>query len=146
MLMFALPAPIWWINVYYYRSQLIFGVKFCVGSVHWCDLSNNEIKWANVVLWQVWRRRQQLILHLASFARSSVISRVSCRFMSSHWATVLNRLLFCSLSLRWACFSSATVPNRSFPSLEPNKQLVVTYENTLVIGGKHMRWLKRVKK
>lgn len=70
------------------------------------------------------------VSHLASFARSSVTSRVSCRFMSSHCATLLSRLLFCSFSFRWACFSSATVSNKSLSSLKPEqwRQLVVWWQ------------------
>lgn len=78
------------------------------------------------------------VCHLVSFARSSVTSRVSCRFMSSHWATLLSRLLFCSFSFRWACLSSATVSNKS---LKPERwrQLVVWWQiwNEL--------WIKEVK-
>lgn len=74
------------------------------------------------------QQRKQLVLHLANFARSSVFSRLSCRFMSSHWATLLSRLVFCSVILRWPCFRSATVPNRS--SLKPNRLLVVEHDNT----------------
>lgn len=72
--------------------------------------------------------KKRFIRHLVSFARSSVISRVSCRFMSSHWATVLSRQLFCSFSLRWACFSSATVLNRSLSPLKPNRQSIVNWQ------------------
>lgn len=78
----------------------------------------------------------QVFLHLSNFACSSVISRVSCRFTSSHWLTVLSRLLFCWFSARWARFSSATVPCRSFPSLTTNKQ----YD--YLTGGKHVLWFK----
>lgn len=62
------------------------------------------------------------VCHLASFARSSVTSRVSCRFMSSHCATLLSRLLFCSFSFRWACFSSATISNKSLSSLKTEQR------------------------
>ena len=84
-----------------------------------------------------------LICHLLSLARSSEISRVSCRLTSSHWATVLSRPLFCSLSLWWAFFSSATAPDSSLPSLlQQNKRFAVRSDHTVVTGGKHMLGLK----
>lgn len=60
--------------------------------------------------------------YLASLALSSVISTVSCRLVSSPWDTVLNRLLFCLLILRCACFSSDTVASSSLESLEPKEK------------------------
>ena len=74
------------------------------------------------------------VQYLASLALSSAISRVSCRFVSSHWAMLRSRVPFCSLSCRCVCLNSATVPNRSFHSLREARGRSMCTGQSILIG------------